>query len=149
MLFRPPRASEALKVAIDTREFEICKRLVEDGADLESGFASCLGCTPLLYSLIMDWPEVAELLVCHGASITGQTCRNWSTEGYTPLHFAARGGHLELLKCLLNRGALKLIDLRNPLHPIHLAAANGHTKCVETMLDQSDHGMRLSSSKCK
>ena len=128
---------------------ELCERLIEDGVDLESGFSFCLGCTPLLYSLINARPKIAEFLVSHGASITGQTCRDWLAEGYTPLHYAASDGYLGLLECLLNRGALELIDMRSPVHPIHLAAANGHTNCVEMILDQSYHGMPMTSSKCK
>ena len=130
-------------------DMEFCKRLVENGADLESGLTFCLGCTPLLYSLMTNKPGIPEFLARHGASITGQTCRKWSFRGYTPLHYAAGGGYLGLLKCLLNRGALKLIEMRSPVHPIHLAVANGHTKCVEMILDQSYHGMPSSSSKCK
>ena len=136
-------------MAIDLGDMELCKRLVENGEDLESGFTFCLGCTPLLYSLIKFRPDIAEFLVSHGASITGQTCRNWSSRGYTPLHHAAHCGYLSLLKCLLNKGALELIDIRSPVHPIHLAAANNHTKCVEMILDRSCYGMRLSNSTCR
>ena len=136
-------------MAIDVGDMELCKRLVEDGADLESGFSFCLGCTPLLYSLAMNKPEIAEFLVRHGASITGQTCLNWSSRGYTPLHYAACDGNLGLLECLLNRGALELIDVGSPVHPIHLATANGHTKCVEMIQDRSYHGMPISISNCK
>ena len=114
-----------------------------------SSVTFCLGCTPLLYSLIVDQPEIAEFLVSHGASITGQTCQNWLSRGYTPLHYAACNGNLKLLESLLNRGALELLDMTSPVHPIHLAAANGHTKCVEIILDQCYHGMPLPNSKCK
>ncbi len=136
-------------MAIDAGDMELCKRLIESGENLESGFSFCLGCTPLLYSLIMNKPELAEILVSHGASITGQTCRYYSSRGYTPLHYAAGGGYLGLLKCLLKRGALKLVDMQSPVHPIHLAAANGHTECVEIILDQSYHGMPISRPNCK
>ena len=127
---------------------ELCERLVENGQDLEFGFTFCLGCTPLLYSLIMDQSEIAKFLVSHGASITGQTCRDQPTQGYTPLHFAACDGNLGLLKCLLDKGALEL-HMRSPVHPIHLATANGHTKCVEMILDQYYHGMPLLDWKRK
>ena len=148
-LSRLPRAPEALKVAIDVGDMELCERLIQSGEDLESGFSFCLGCTPLLYSLIMDRPKIAEFLVSHGASITGQTCRYCSSQGWTPLHYAASSGYLGLIECLLNRGALKLIDMQSPVHPIHLAAANGHTECVEIILNQSYHGMPISRSNCK
>ena len=143
-LSKSPRASETLRVAIKVGDKKLCKHLVENGADLESGFKFCLGCTPLLYSLIVDQPEIAKLLVRHGASITGQTCRKRTSRGYTPLHYAARYGSLSLLKRLINRGALELIDIRSPVHPIHLAAAHGHTKCLEMILGRSSYGVPLS-----
>ncbi len=130
-------------------DMKLCQRLVENGEDLESGFTFCLGCTPLLYALIKVRPAIAMFLASHGASITGQTCRHWQTQGYTPLHYAAGCGYLGLLECLLNRGALELIDMRSPVHPIHLAAVNSHTKCVQMILDRYDHGMHLSNAKCK
>ena len=145
-LSKSPRASEALKVAIKVGDKKLCKRLIENGADLESGFKFCLGCPPLLYSLILDRLEIAKFLVRQGVSITTrQTCRKHKSRGYTPLHYAARYGSLSLLKCLLNRGALELVDIRSPVHPIHLAAAYGYTKCVEMILDRSHHGMPLSN----
>ena len=134
-------------MAIKVGDKELCKRLIENGADLESGSKFCLGCTPLLYSLIVDRPEIAKFLVRHGASITRQTCRKRTSRGYTPLHYAARYGSLSLLKRLLSRGALELIDIRSPLHPIHLAAAYGHTKCVEMILGRSYYGILLSNPK--
>ena len=133
-------------MSIKVGDKKLCKRLVENGADLESGFKSCLGCTPLLYSLILDRLDIAKFLVRHGASITTrQTCRKRTSRGYTPLHYAARYGSLSLLKCLLNGGALELVDIRSPVHPIHLAAAYGYTKCVEMILDRSCYGMPLSN----
>ena len=132
-------------MAIKVGDKQLCKRLVDNGADLESGLKFCHGCTPLLYSLIVDRPEIAKFLVRHGASITRQTCRKRTSRGYTPLHYAARYGSLSLLKRLLNRGALELIDIQSPVHPIHLAAACGYTKCVEMILDRSYHGMPLSN----
>ena len=136
-------------MAIDVGDMKLCRDQVENGADLESGFTFCRGCTPLLHSLATGHPKIAKFLVRHGASITGQACRNLSSQGYTPLHYAASHGYLKLLECLLDKGALELIDMRSPVHPIHLAAANGHTKCVEKILDQSYHGMPSLDSKRK
>lgn len=136
-------------MAIDIDDMELCKRLVDNKEDLDSAFTFCFECTPLLYSLHRGRQKLAVLLARHGASITGQTCQKVEFRGYTPLHYAACYGNLELLECLLNRGALELIDMRSPVHPIHLAAANGHTKCVEMILDQSYHGMPLPRSNCK
>lgn len=45
------RLSEYLRVAIGTGNLQLCNRLAEEGVDLDRGFVSCAGCTPVLYAL--------------------------------------------------------------------------------------------------
>lgn len=56
-------------------------------------------------------------------------------DGCTALHAAARAGHVNLVRLLLESGADVLVvdsDMRTPLH--HVAAA-GHGICVKALLD--------------
>lgn len=57
-------------------------------------------------------------------------------DGYSPLHYAATRGHLDVLQLLLDFGWS--IDTRNDLFetPLHLAAYNGHTLSAECLLDR-------------
>ena len=55
---------------------------------------------------------VARLLLKRGADVAARTHGG----GATPLHAAARGGHLPLLACLLDSGA-----------PLHATTCEGHT----------------------
>ncbi|TYZ68978.1 hypothetical protein PybrP1_000212 [[Pythium] brassicae (nom. inval.)] len=56
--------------------------------------------------------------------------------GYSPLHYAATRGHLEVIHLLLDFGWS--IDARNDLleTPLHLAAYSGHTPSAECLLDR-------------
>jgi ankyrin repeat protein len=58
-------------------------------------------------------------------------------EGYTPLHYAAYFGHLELARYLLSIGADHHAVSLDPLHnqPLHAAASSGYAEIVTLLLD--------------
>jgi ankyrin repeat protein len=115
---------------------QLCERLIEEGADLDLGMKDCLGCIPVLYALHHGRPAIAERLIKGGASISGATCEYWKTQGFTALHYAARGGYTELLQLLLARSTKSdVFHLQSAVHPIHLAVASGNTRCLELLLD--------------
>lgn len=59
------------------------------------------------------------------------TCENFISENSTPLHHAARGGHLELVQFLIEKGAdPNLID-NYGYRPIDLAMENKKTKTAK------------------
>ncbi|MDR3285431.1 MAG: ankyrin repeat domain-containing protein, partial [Holosporales bacterium] len=60
--------------------------------------------------------------------------RNARTEnGFTPLHLAARCGHVEIVR-LLTRGANRNARDENGFTPLHWAAMNGHVDVVSALL---------------
>ncbi|CAK0832090.1 unnamed protein product [Prorocentrum cordatum] len=82
---------------------------------------------------MLNWSsEVARLLVDSGmAQVRLQTC-----EGHAPLHVAARGGHLEMVRLL----ASKSCSLDEPSAcgggaPLHTAALGGHAEAARLLLD--------------
>lgn len=57
------------------------------------------------------------------------------TEGMTPLHLAAEGGHDAVVELLMScKVDLNAIDVRG-VSPLHMAAARGHVRIVETLID--------------
>jgi len=55
---------------------------------------------------------------------------------FSPLHWAAKGGHLKILELLLGRGARVHTTNMGDDTPLHLGAAHGHREVVQTLLRQ-------------
>ncbi|KAJ3129049.1 Osteoclast-stimulating factor 1 [Nowakowskiella sp. JEL0407] len=75
----------------------------------------------------------AKELLAAGISITAL-----DKAGNTPLHWASRGGHAEIVQLLLNHKSFaSTLNLQNKLGdtPLHLAAWGGSLKVVELLLD--------------
>ena len=67
-----------------------------------------------------------------------QLARNWSADGFTPLHYAAFFGQEEAAKILLERGAEVEVVARNEsirVTPLHSAAAGSHAGIVKLLLE--------------
>ena len=134
------RASEPLWLAITIGDYELCKRLVEDQENINTGFPACSGCTPLLYSLHLRRFDIAEYLLSHGAAVGGKTCESYPTRGFTAFHYAAAFGPTKLLALLLDRAEESPSQFCRPIHPLHLAVLNNHIKCVKLLLENSVKG---------
>ena len=128
-------------MAIDAGDVRLCQKLVESGENLDAGFWSCLGCTPLLYSLHQGQPEISLYLVAQGATIAGETCTNWHTVGFTAVHYAATYGYSELLQQLLKRSSEDSLQRLYP-NPIHLAIAHGQTECAQILIEYAEKGIQ-------
>ncbi|MFQ5965922.1 MAG: ankyrin repeat domain-containing protein [Candidatus Scalinduaceae bacterium] len=77
------------------------------------------------------------------SSVKGKDTSMGEIEGFgksarfTPLHWAAYIGHMDIAEVLIENGADVNAKSANGSTPLHVAATNGHTKMV-TLL--SDHG---------
>ncbi len=134
------RASLPLKIAIQSRDLNLCRRVVQDGADMDAGYEECMECTPLLYTLHYHRDkaeEIAVYLVSQGASVRGNSCDKVKDKGYSAFHYAASLGFVDLLRLLLEKDIEGLSQYSIPFHPIHLAIANGHAVCVQMILDHA------------
>lgn len=56
-------------------------------------------------------------------------------DGWTPLHYSADRGHLEVVKLLLSEGASVASKDTNKRTPLHLAALNSHKEVVQVLLE--------------
>jgi len=103
------RRSTPLVAAIDSGSLDAVKAMIEAGADVNAevqwrpGVDSSNRYTPLMAAVETGNPEMVRLLIAGGAAVdTGQWRRH---SGNTAIHIAAKRGHLEIVKALLEGGA--------------------------------------------
>lgn len=134
-------ASEALKMAIELGDMEFCQALVEEGVNTDSGFPDRAGDTPVLCALGLGQLGLAEYLIANGASVAGAAGDRSYCRGYTPFHYAASAGNLQILRLLFEKAPREMLRSCQSVHPIHLAIASGHAACVDLIIDHSRRGM--------
>lgn len=88
----------ALHFAAQENQYDVCKYLLEKGANVEA--KSSIGRTPLHLSALRGNSEVVKLLVSNGADINCQ-----DSDMYTPLHYASEMGNRDCVAVLVERGA--------------------------------------------
>jgi ankyrin repeat protein len=111
----------ALGLAARSGQLELARALLEAGARVDA--PDLIGYTPLLEAARDGKLELATLLLAHKANISHRSADNGL--GLTALHLATAGGHQELVKLLVARGAAidaRDIELATPL----LWATNQH-----------------------
>ena len=86
--------------------------------------------TPLHRAVAMNRPDIAALLLDHGADIDPR-----DNYGVTPLHMAAGKGHTECVLALLDAGADPNATNKDGNAALHLSAPRGHAKCVTALLE--------------
>jgi ankyrin repeat protein len=95
-----------------------------------------VGCTPDLHKAVRDGDadRVRELLDA-GADVNVRESSKDRLQ-YTPLHWAANNGDLEIAEILISRGAD--LDAEDPTYstPLYLAAEQGHPKVVEFLISK-------------
>jgi len=121
-------------------QVEMVEALLELGADVKATNAD--GNTPLavLFDAAyrhpeLDWPQVASLLIDHGADIDGMD--SW---GGTPVMRSVWREDLGLVRLLLEKGADPNLVSRRGDSPLMAAVDRGNTFIVDLLLQ---HGARL------
>lgn len=95
----------------------ILEKMASNDSDSREPRSCDLGATPLmLLSRAAQWISPRDALATASAlldkSKDGVSAQ--ATNGYTPLHFAAASGNLELVKLLVQRGANPLLEAKEP-----------------------------------
>ncbi|HEY8049949.1 MAG TPA: ankyrin repeat domain-containing protein [Ramlibacter sp.] len=83
--------------------------------------------TPLMIACLRGQSEIARELLARGADV--------NKTGWTPLHYAATGGHVDLMQLLLDDSAY--IDAASPngTTPLMMAAKYGTEQAAQFLLD--------------
>lgn len=112
-----------LFLSVMNNQFEVCKYLVENHADInQPDFA---GTTPLMAAA--SHFEIVKYLVNVGADVNAQ-----NEEGGYALYFACQQGNLHAVKLLMNSGA-KIFEEYSLLHG---AAESGNLELVQYCMNQ-------------
>ena len=84
--------------------------------------------TPLMMAALKGNVEAARRLIARGADV-------YKT-GWTPLHYAATGGHVEMIKLLLENHAYIDTESPNKTTPLMMAAQYGNAQSVKLLIDE-------------
>lgn len=86
----------------------------------------------MVYNFCREICEIEELIEKAGT----QVLRFRDEWGYTPAHWAALDGNVEIMRLIVDRGApfdLPCLGIQGP-RPIHWACRKGHTAVVQVLL---------------
>ena len=103
------------------------KAAIAAGANVNAKYN--YGDTPIYVATVKNHPDVAKLLLAHGANPNAKDAKI----GKTALHLAAQLGHADIVKLLLAYGANVNARTKYGDTPLHLAAL-GHPKIVKLLL---------------
>ncbi len=117
-------ANPPVRIASKNRDLNMCKLLLERGADPNKGNEE--NWTPLYDAADLGDLEMAKLFVAHGADPMIP-----QTDGWTTFHMATMAGHLELLDYLLSLAPEGINAVTHEHFALlHTAAKNGQTKFI-------------------
>jgi ankyrin repeat protein len=82
--------------------------------------------SPLMLASLAGMVDVCKRLIALDADV--------NKTGWTPLHYAASGGHIEAIKLLLSHSAYIDAESPNQTTPLMMAAMYGNSQSVELLL---------------
>jgi ankyrin repeat protein len=118
--------SEKQRQELIAQKIEICKRLVENHADLN--LQDSFGITPLRLAVQVSPIELVKFLLDSGANPNAA-----DSDLYTPLHYAANNSKIELIQLLLKYKADPSLKDSENQSPLDLAKENGDEKVISLL----------------
>ncbi|MBN2022314.1 MAG: ankyrin repeat domain-containing protein [Pirellulales bacterium] len=119
------RARSPLHYAAAEGHRELVELLLDRGAAIDAPNGEDGG-TPLHAAVIGRRAEVVRLLLTRGAAVDARTASDW-----TPCHFAAADGNMDLLAALLDSAADVGVVNAGGQTPLELAHNSGHREAAE------------------
>jgi ankyrin repeat protein len=129
-VLRAQGAQTSIFEAAAAGDFDRVRAWVEDDASLANAFSHD-GYTPLGLASFFGHADVAEYLLAKGAEVDVTSQNRMKV---TPLHSAAAGRHVGIVKALLEHGADVNAVQQDGFAPIHGAAQNGQEEMVLLLL---------------
>lgn len=91
--------------------------------------------SPLMMAALKGHLEIAKALIARNADV--------NKTGWTPLHYAATGGHIAMIELLLENHAYIDAESPNGTTPLMMAAQYGSTQAVKLLLESgADPGLK-------
>jgi ankyrin repeat protein len=91
--------------------------------------------SPLMMAALKGHLEIAKALIARNADV--------NKTGWTPLHYAATGGHVAIIELLLENHAYIDAESPNATTPLMMAAQYGSTPAVRLLLESgADPGLK-------
>ena len=131
---RDERGRPGLHVALQDESMHVAEALLASPR-LDVNAQNQVGETALMLAALKGRLDLARRLIAMGAHV--------NKTGWTPLHYAATGGHVPVLELLIEQHAF--IDAQSPNHttPLMMAAGYGSPEAVQYLLRQgADTQMR-------
>jgi uncharacterized protein len=123
-----PKGNPMLIVAIRDKSNKVVDLLLADKAT-DVNLPNKSGETPLMMAALENnYPLVQKMALSTKADV--------NRTGWTPLHYAATAGNVEITQFLLNQGAM--INARSPNNttPLMMAVFNGNEEVIKLLLDK-------------
>ena len=115
----------ALILALQAESVKVAKVLM-DAKGIQIDIRNHAGETPLMMAALKAEVDAATALVVHGAAV--------QKDGWSPLHYAATGGNVAIVKLLLSKGAALEARSPNGSTPLMMAARYGNEEAVDALL---------------
>lgn len=135
--------NQKLNVAIQKNQFNLCKQLIKDGADVN--FISSQGFPVLIGAVAMQNLEICELLLKHGADVNiktrngGYTALMWIAMKSFPIDYPTdynfRENNIKLCELLLRYGANVNTKDANNCTALMFAIAEGSIDLCELLIE--------------
>ena len=122
-----PKGNPGLMIALRTPSPKVAQLLAEV-PKIELNRLSAQGESPLMLASIKGQLALAELMIRKGADV--------NKTGWTPLHYAASGAHLPVMKLLLENFAYIDAESPNGTTPLMMASMYGNAAAVKLLIDE-------------